>query len=70
MFSRPAANRSRMAECTYCGSDLTAYDPVHVAETVEGRREPAGSFCNYACLVAHVEERGLATDAACEWSPD
>lgn len=56
--------------CTYCGSDLREYDPVFVEETADGGREPAGRFCNYACLAAHVEETGLADGAACRWEPE
>ena len=57
-------------ECTYCGSDLGRYEPVFVEETQDGERVPAGAFCNYGCLSAHVEAAGLAAGDACEWSPD
>lgn len=53
-----------MNECTYCGSDVTAHDPVYVAEGVE--RASAGQFCNYACLQAHVDAEGLTTGACCD----
>ncbi len=57
-----------MPECTYCGSDLTCYDPLEVrqfeADTVEGR------FCNYGCLAAHIDEADLAVGSACAWEPD
>lgn len=56
--------------CTYCDSDLSAYDPVFVDETEGGERIPAGGFCNYACLSAHIESAGLSDGDACEWSPD
>ena len=56
-----------MSECDYCGCDVTAHDPVFVAEGPE--REPAGQFCNYGCLVAFVEENGLATGSACRVDP-
>lgn len=56
-------------ECTYCGADLASYDPVFVEETEGGERVPAGAFCNYGCLSAHVEEAGLAEGAACTWEP-
>lgn len=49
--------------CTYCGCDVTAHDPVYVREGAD--RTPAGRFCNYACLVAHVDERDLAVGARC-----
>ena len=55
---------------TYCESDLAAYEPVFVEETVDGGRVAAGEFCNYACLVAHIDESGLVDGTACEWSPD
>lgn len=56
-------------ECTYCGADLASYDPVFVEETEGGERVPAGAFCNYGCLSAHVEEAGLVNGAACSWDP-
>jgi len=57
-----------MATCTYCGSDLADYDPV-VAVTeahADGTASETGRFCNYACLVAHVEEADLTTGACCQ----
>ncbi|NHN47282.1 hypothetical protein G9464_06680 [Halostella sp. JP-L12] len=51
--------------CTYCGSDVSDHDPVFVEEEVDGDREEAGRFCNYACLSAHIEEAGLTTGACC-----
>lgn len=54
-----------MAVCTYCGSDLDAYDPIFVEETVDGGREPAGQFCNYACLTAYIDDADLTLGAAC-----
>ncbi|MFO7926320.1 MAG: hypothetical protein ACQET5_03755 [Halobacteriota archaeon] len=57
-------------ECTYCGSDLSAYEPVYVEETGGGERVSAGGFCNYACLSAHIETEGLTDGDACAWSPD
>lgn len=60
-----------MAEaCTYCGSDVHRHTPVYVeAAADDGGREPAGRFCNYACLKAHIEDAGLETGASCEWVP-
>ncbi|RDI72033.1 hypothetical protein [Halopelagius longus] len=53
-------------DCTYCGCDVTAHDPVYVEETDgDGSRLPAGRFCNYGCLAAHVEEAGLAAGTTC-----
>ncbi len=58
-------------ECTYCGSDLARYDPVFVEETGDdGDRRPAGAFCNFACLSAHIDEAELTYGDACEWQPD
>lgn len=55
-----------MTDCTYCGCGVEAHDPVFVYEGSEdGERDPAGQFCNYACLTAHVEESGLADGAVC-----
>ncbi len=51
--------------CTYCGCDVTAHDPVYVEEREEDRLEPAGQFCNYACLARHIEEAGLEDGATC-----
>lgn len=55
--------------CTYCGQDVTAHDPVFVAEPVDGERERTGQFCNYACLSAHIEEQDLTTGACCQFDP-
>lgn len=52
--------------CTYCGSDVRDHEPVFVAEGHERGREPAGQFCNYACLARHIEEAGLETGACCQ----
>jgi hypothetical protein len=54
-----------MTDCAYCGCDVTAHDPVVVSEGLGTEREDAGRFCNYGCLVAHVEREGLATGATC-----
>ncbi|WP_123536077.1 eL24 family ribosomal protein [Halosimplex salinum] len=53
-------------DCTYCGADVTAHDPLYL----EDRDGPVGQFCNYACLTEHVEREGLVVGDACEWSPD
>jgi hypothetical protein len=52
-------------DCTYCGSDVYAHDPVFVEEGADGDREPAEQFCNYACLSAHIDEEDLITGACC-----
>lgn len=57
-------------ECTYCGSNLAAYEPVFVEETRDGERQPVGGFCNYACLAAHIDDEELTFGAACEWKPE
>jgi len=54
-----------MTACTFCGSDVTAHDPVYVAEGSGGSRETAGQFCNYACLKQHIETAGLELGSAC-----
>jgi len=51
--------------CTFCGCDVLAHDPVFVAEQGGDGRVEAGRFCNYGCLVAHVEAEGLATGSTC-----
>ena len=55
-----------MTECTYCGSDVYGHDPVFVMEEREFRRVETGVFCNYACLSAHIDDKGLADGAACD----
>jgi len=57
-------------DCVYCGSDLSAYDPVYVEETADGECVEVGGFCNYACLSAHIEASELVYGDACEWSPE
>jgi hypothetical protein len=54
-----------MTDCTYCGCDVHAHDPVFVAEERDGERIQAGPFCNYACLTAHVNEDDLASGTVC-----
>lgn len=50
---------------------MYAHDPVFVEEAGNaGGRKPAGQFCNYACLVSHVEEENLTTGAVCEFDPE
>lgn len=60
---------SSTGACTYCGQDLDRHDPVFVTEANDGDRVPAGGFCNYACLQAHIEAESLTTGACCEWTP-
>lgn len=57
-----------MTECTYCGCEIEAHEPVFVREG-EPDGPLAGQYCNYACLTAHVEEAGLATGATCRIEP-
>ena len=54
-----------MTACTYCGCDVHAHDPVFLTEGTAGDGTDADAFCNYACLVAHVEAAGLTTGATC-----
>jgi hypothetical protein len=66
---------SNMTECTYCASNVARHDPVFVEERQgegqeqNGKRVPAGQFCNYACLHAYIEEEELVYGASCEWDP-
>ena len=53
-------------DCTFCGCDVEAHDPVFVEERVDCEREETGRFCNYGCLSAHVEEESLATGTTCD----
>lgn len=55
--------------CTYCNSDIHAHDPVFVEIGTGSDREPAGQYCNYACLSAHIDDAGLADGASCVWEP-
>jgi hypothetical protein len=55
--------------CAYCGSRIFDHDPICVRDCDADCGAPA-YFCNYACLSAHIEENGLTTGDACEWSPD
>lgn len=56
-----------MSDCDYCGCDVTAHDPVFVAEGVD--RDPGGQFCNYGCLAAYIEAQRLATGSTCRIDP-
>jgi hypothetical protein len=57
-----------MTACTYCGCDVAAHDPIFVREG-EPDGPLAGSYCNYACLTAHVREADLDAGATCNWQP-
>ena len=48
--------------CAYCGCDVFAHEPVFVEE----ERVDAGQFCNYACLLAFVNEEELTIGATGE----
>lgn len=54
-----------MASCTYCGSDLGAYEPLILDQAGDADRTEEGRFCNYGCLSAHIDEEGLIYGAAC-----
>jgi hypothetical protein len=59
------------ADCTHCGCPVADHDPVYVAESDgDGGRTPAGAFCTYGCLLAHVEDAELAVGASCSWAGD
>lgn len=55
--------------CVYCGCDVRRHDPMSVTERADPAGEPDARYCNYACLVAHVEEAELTTGTSCAWSP-
>lgn len=57
-------------DCTYCGSDVGAHDPITVVEGAEVGGDRAGVFCNYACLASWIDEEDLTEGAACTWSPE
>ena len=57
-----------MATCTYCGSDLAAYDAVCVTDCDDDAVH--GRFCNFGCLDAHIDEADLAVGTSCHWEPD
>ncbi|WP_254536622.1 hypothetical protein [Halomarina litorea] len=59
-----------MTDCTYCGSDLSHYDPVWVSEGDADDRTPVGGFCNYACLHEHIVAEELVYGTSCAWSPE
>lgn len=56
-----------MTDCRYCGCEVEAHDPVFVSESSPDA-EPH-PYCNYACLVQHVEQEGLMTGTSCNWEP-
>ena len=56
-------------DCTYCGSDVYAHEPLFLESETDGEREPVGQFCNYACLTSYVDEEGLAVGNACAFDP-
>ncbi len=58
-----------VTDCTYCGQRVEAHDPVYVEKGVDGERRPAGQFCNYACLSAHIDGENLETGACCTFDP-
>lgn len=54
-----------MTACTYCESEVEVHDPVVVTEGIGPDAETAGYFCNYACLLQHIQEADLTLGAAC-----
>ncbi|WP_247730919.1 hypothetical protein [Halovivax limisalsi] len=52
--------------CAYCDSEVDRHQPVFVRDGASSEPDP---FCNYACLVAHIEANELTYGAACEWNP-
>jgi hypothetical protein len=67
-----------MTDCTYCGCEVEAHDPLAVYETGDGDSDGdgpesgtlAGEFCNWGCLAAYVAESDVATGTSCNWTPD
>lgn len=57
------------SDCTFCGSDVDAHDPVFVEERGDDGRGPAGRFCNYACLSAWIDAEEKTEGAACRFDP-
>jgi len=55
--------------CAYCDSRIFDHDPICVRDCTDDCGSPT-YFCNYACLTTYVDENGLTTGDACEWSPD
>lgn len=68
-MSTTIATPDRDQACAYCGSLVFDHDPVCVRDCTADCGDPT-YFCNHACLRTHVEENGLATGDACEWSPE
>ena len=62
----PTARHCVLVNCTYCGEDLAAYDPVFVERERDGERSSEGAFCNYGCLSAWVDETEAVTGACCQ----
>jgi hypothetical protein len=63
-----------MTECTYCGCEVEAHDPVVVYESdpaaVGDGTASAGEFCNWGCLAAFVDESDVTAGTSCNWSPE
>lgn len=55
--------------CAYCGSGIFEHDPICVRDCIAGCTSPS-YFCNYACLLAHIETENLTAGDACEWHPE
>lgn len=55
--------------CAYCGSRVFDHEPICLRDCTADCGEPT-FYCNHACLVADVEERGLTSGDACDWSPE
>lgn len=54
-----------MDVCTYCEQSLEPYDTVVVEREAEDGRNRAGTFCNFGCLSAWLDETEAATGACC-----
>lgn len=56
-------------QCAHCDSRIFDHDPICVRDCEADCGSPS-YFCNYACLSAFVDEKGLTLGNACEWSPE
>jgi len=56
-------------DCTFCGCDVDAHDPVFLEREPDGERVHAGQFCNYGCLSAWIDAEDKAVGTTCEFDP-
>jgi len=58
----------RSQPCAYCDAEIFDHDPICVRDCTAECGSPL-YFCNAACLATYIDEEGLTTGDACEWSP-